>query len=207
MATILRTWSYRYPWLYDRISELAALSVGGEARLRRLPFTDLAISPSWTVLDLCCGCGQATAYLVQQFDAVTGLDASPRSLDRARHRVPQAEYVQGFAEEMPLANGHFDLVHTSAALHEMDSDRLGQIVEEVYRVLKPGGYWVLVDLHPPTNPLFWPALSVFMVLFETETAWSFIYTDVAKLLTTKGFNLKQQRYYAGGSLQVIQAQK
>jgi demethylmenaquinone methyltransferase/2-methoxy-6-polyprenyl-1,4-benzoquinol methylase len=64
-----------------------------------------------------------------------------------------------------------------------------------------------VDLHPPTNPLFWPALSVFMVLFETETAWSFIYTDVAKLLTTKGFNLKQQRYYAGGSLQVIQAQK
>ena len=207
MATILRTWSYRYQWLYDRIAQLAALSVWGEARLRRLPFTDLAFSHSWTVLDLCCGCGQATAYLVQQFDAVTGLDASPRSLDRARHNVPQAKYVQGFAEEMPLGNNQFDLVHTSLALHEMDSDRLEQIMEEVYRVLKPGGYWVFVDLHPPTNPFFWPALATFMVLFETETAWSFIQTDLAFLLTQKGFNLTQQRYYAGGSLQVIQAQK
>jgi hypothetical protein len=31
VATIFRDWSYRYQWLYDAISRLAALSVGGEA--------------------------------------------------------------------------------------------------------------------------------------------------------------------------------
>ncbi|MFM9157307.1 MAG: SAM-dependent methyltransferase, partial [Dolichospermum sp.] len=36
MATIFRDLSYRYQWLYDSISQLAAVTVGGEARFRRL---------------------------------------------------------------------------------------------------------------------------------------------------------------------------
>lgn len=206
MATILRTWSYQYQWLYDSISRLAALTVGGEARFRRLPLTGLALPRSSQVLDLCCGCGQSTAYLVQDFDSVTGLDASPRSLQRARDNVPQAYYVEGFAEEMPFGDHQFDVVYTSAALHEMHSDRLKQILQEVDRVLKPGGYLVLVDLHRPHQALFWPGLLVFLWLFETETAWAFIQTDLAQQLRTIGsFQIQQQTYPAGGSLQVIQA--
>jgi demethylmenaquinone methyltransferase/2-methoxy-6-polyprenyl-1,4-benzoquinol methylase len=34
MGTILRDWSYRYQWLYDASTRLAALDVGGEARFR-----------------------------------------------------------------------------------------------------------------------------------------------------------------------------
>ena len=44
MATILRDWSYRYPWLYNGISRVAALSVGGEARFRRLALVGLSFS-------------------------------------------------------------------------------------------------------------------------------------------------------------------
>ncbi|MGA0200634.1 MAG: class I SAM-dependent methyltransferase [Prochlorotrichaceae cyanobacterium] len=208
MATILRTWSYRHQWLYDSISRLAALSVGGEARFRRLPLMGLDLPRSSRVLDLCCGCGQSTAYLVQDFDEVIGLDASPRSLARARHNVPQAKYVEGFAEEMPLADQSFDLVYTSAALHEMDNDRLLEIIQEVDRVLKPGGFFVLVDLHQPHQPLFWPGLLAFLWLFETETAWSFIQTDLARQLKTiASFEIEQHTYPAGGSLQVIQARR
>jgi len=61
-GTILRDWSYRYQWLYDLISRLAALSVGGEARFRQLAL-GLTINPT-KVLDLCCGSGQATQVLV-----------------------------------------------------------------------------------------------------------------------------------------------
>jgi len=43
MATIFRDWSYRYQWLYDAISRLAALSVGGEARFRQLAIQGLTI--------------------------------------------------------------------------------------------------------------------------------------------------------------------
>ena len=207
MATILRTWSYQYQWLYDAVSGLAALSVGGEARFRQLALQGLTIHPDTKVLDLCCGSGQATQVLVQYSQNVTGLDASPLSLKRAQQNVPQAQYVEAFAEEMPFPDRSFDLVHTSVAMHEMSSRQLQQILHEVYRVLKPGGIFTLVDFHRPTNPIFWPGVAVFLLLFETETAWQLLDTDLVGLLQQIGFEVKELKLYAGGSLQVIQARK
>jgi len=207
MATIFRTWSYQYPWLYAVVSALATLTVGGEARFHQLPLQDLALTSEQTRLDLCCGGGQATQYLVKGGGSVTGLDASPKALARAKLAVPEATYVQGLAEALPFGDRQFDLVHTSVALHEMTPTQLEQILAEVYRVLKPGGIFTFVDLHRPHNWLFWPPLAVFLWLFETETAWQLIQTDLSSQLTQLGFTIKRQTLYAGGSLQVIQAQK
>jgi ubiquinone/menaquinone biosynthesis C-methylase UbiE len=211
VATILRQWSYRYQWFYDGISRLAALAVGGEARFRQLAIEGLTDQRYLQILDLCCGSGQATQFLLKRFTAdtthVIGLDASPLSLQRARQNVPQAEFVEGWAEKMPFSSQQFDLVHTSVALHEMEPERLMQILQEVDRVLKPGGIFALVDFHAPTHPLLVPALSLFLLLFETETAWQLIATDLVKLLTKTGFTICKHDLYAGGSLQVIQAQK
>lgn len=207
MATVLREWSYRYQWLYDGISRLAALAVGGEARFRQLALQGLTILPETKVLDLCCGSGQTTQFLVQRSHHVTGLDASPFSLKRAEKNVPQAEYVEAFAEAMPFSDSQFDFVQTSVALHEMAPEQLQQILREVYRVLKPGGYFALIDFHTPTNPLFKPGLSLFLLLFETETSWQLLQTNLAALLVNIGFEIKHQQLYAGGSLQVIQASK
>lgn len=207
MATILRDLSYRYQWLYDGISGLAALAVGGEARFRQLALEGLQITPEMRLLDLCCGSGQATQYLVTRSAQVTGLDASPLSIKRAQQNVPQAEFVEGWAEAMPFGDRQFDLVHTSAALHEMKPEQLRQILQEVYRVLKPGGIFTLIDFHAPTNPLFVPGLSLFLVLFETETAWQLLKTDLGALLQEVGFASTQVKLFAGGSLQRIQAYK
>ena len=146
-------------------------------------------------------------FLVQRSRHVTGLDASPFSIARSQKNVPQADYVEAFAEKIPLSNEVFDLVHTSAAMHEMESQQLRQILQEVYRVLKPGGYFAMVDFHAPTNPIFVPGLAVFFWLFETETAWQFIKTDMAILLTEIGFQVSDRTFHAGGSLQVIRAKK
>ncbi|MDF5711893.1 MAG: class I SAM-dependent methyltransferase [Nostoc sp. S4] len=207
MATILRDWSYRYQWLYDSISRLAALSIGGEARFRQLALQDLTIDSDSQILDLCCGSGQATQFLVKLSQNVTGLDASPFSLQRARQNVPLASYVEAFAEEMPFADNLFDVVHTSVALHEMQPQQLRKIIYQVYRVLKPGGVFTLVDFHAPTNLIFWPGVSVFLLLFETETAWELLKTDLPGLLAETGFEVRKSTLYAGGSLQVIQAKK
>ena len=207
MATILRSWSYQYQWVYDAVSRMAALSVGGEGRFRQLALQGLSINSQTKILDLCCGSGQATQVLLQYSQNVTGLDASPLSLQRAKNNVPEAEYVQAFAEDMPFADRTFDFVHTSVAMHEMKPEQLRQIFSQVYRVLKPGGVFTLVDFHAPTNPLFWPGISIFMWLFETETAWQLINTDLLTLLQEFGFQELQHRLYAGGSLQVIQVRK
>lgn len=207
MATILRDWSYRYQWLYDGISRLAALSVGGEQRFRQLALQGLTINSNTKVLDLCCGSGQGTQFLLKYSQNVTGLDASPLSLKRAQQNVPQARYVEAFAEDMPFVDNEFDIVHTSVALHEMEPPQLRQIIQEVYRVLKPGGVFTLVDFHNPTNPLFLPGVWMFLLLFETETAWRLLKTDLTGLLSEIGFQVSEPRLYAGGSLQVIQAKK
>lgn len=207
MATFLRPLSYQYQWLYDTISRLAALSVGGEKRFRTLALEGLKIEKNTEVLDLCCGAGQTTKILVQFSDRVTGLDISPVALAKAARNVPQASYVEGEAQNMPLEDNRFDLVHTSVALHEMTPQELNQILREVYRVLKPGGIFTLVDLHQPTNWLFWPPLAAFMWLFETETAWQLLKTNLSQKLTEVGFEVLRHNLYAGGSLQVVRARK
>lgn len=207
MATILRDWSYRYQWLYDAIAKLSALSVGGEARFRQLALQGIDFQPETEVLDLCCGSGQTTQFLVTRSRQVTGLDASPFAIRRAQTNVPEATYVEGWAEKMPFPAARFDVVHTSVALHEMKPDQLRQIVQEVYRVLKPNGIFTFVDFHEPTNPLFWPPIALFLLLFETQTAWQLLQTDLVNLLEETGFHVSTHHLHAGGSLQVIQAQK
>lgn len=207
MATILREWSYRYQWLYDSVSRLAALGVGGETKFRQLALEPVQITPDMQVLDLCCGSGQATQFLVAQSSQVIGLDASPRSIERAMQNVPSAKYVQGWAEAMPFENDQFDLVHTSVALHEMRPVQLWRILQEVHRVLKPGGTFTFVDFHAPTTWLHGLGLHLFLILFETETAWQFIKTDLFDLLVRVGFQEVNRTLYAGGGLQVVQACK
>ncbi|HEY9725238.1 MAG TPA: class I SAM-dependent methyltransferase, partial [Chroococcales cyanobacterium] len=99
------------------------------------------------------------------------------------------------------------LVHSSVAMHEMSPSQLQQIIKEVYRVLKPGGTFAIVDFHKPTNLLFWPGVALFLRLFETQTAWQLLETDLPALLQNVGFTVRKHSLHAGGSLQVIQAEK
>ena len=79
-------------------------------------------------------------------------------------------------------------------------------------MLKPGGLFILVDFHL-TNPVFWPGLAVFLWLFETETAWQLLETDLGSLLAEVGLRsynsegAQQPKLYAADSIQVIQVQK
>jgi demethylmenaquinone methyltransferase/2-methoxy-6-polyprenyl-1,4-benzoquinol methylase len=89
----------------------------------------------------------------------------------------------------------------------MTTSELEEIFQEAYRVLKPEGVLTFIDLHQPQNLLFIPPLTLFMLLFETETAWQLLKTDLENKLKNVGFNIVDNQLYAGGSLQVIQAQK
>jgi demethylmenaquinone methyltransferase/2-methoxy-6-polyprenyl-1,4-benzoquinol methylase len=57
--------------------------------------------------------------LVKISQNVTGLDALLKSLQRARQNLPEATYVEAFAEEMLFGDNLFDVVHTCVALHKM----------------------------------------------------------------------------------------
>jgi ubiquinone/menaquinone biosynthesis C-methylase UbiE len=63
------------------------------------------------------------------------------------HRV---EYVKADASRMPFANEYFDAVFSNCSLHEWTNPR--PILNEINRVLKPGGRYCIVDLRRDMKP-------------------------------------------------------
>ena len=93
MTSFLRPLAYRYRWIYDTVTAVSSLSVGGVERLRGLGLEALRphLKPGAAVLDFCCGSGEAAAPWLAAGYAVTGLDVSPRALDLAAQRHPSLE--------------------------------------------------------------------------------------------------------------------
>ena len=89
MTSFLRPLAYRYRWIYDTVTAVSSLSVGGVSRLRGLGVEALQnqLDSGAAVLDLCCGSGEAAAPWLAAGFSVTGLDIAPRALDLAAIRL------------------------------------------------------------------------------------------------------------------------
>jgi ubiquinone/menaquinone biosynthesis C-methylase UbiE len=80
---------------------------------------------------------------------VTGLDISRTMVELARNNAAEAgveaDFRRGDASAMPFADNSFDLVTCSAAFKNFTQPH--KALEEMYRVLRPGGTALIVDLH------------------------------------------------------------
>ena len=208
MTSFLRPLAYRYRWIYDTVTAVSALSVGGVAKLRSLGLNALRnrLDPGAPVLDLCCGSGEAAAPWINAGFTVTGLDIAPRALDLAAVRQPAMQRVEGLAEEPPLAANSFSAIQLSVALHEFPRKEREQVLCSCLRLLQPGGWLVLVDLHPAGPWLRWPQ-QLFCALFETDTATAMLEDDLVAQLNQLGFSSVSQELLAGQALQRITARK
>ena len=208
MTSFLRPLAYRHRWIYDSVTAVSSLSVGGVARLRGLGLEALSyrLKPNAEILDLCCGSGEAAAPWISAGYAVTGLDVSPRALDLAAERHPLMQRVEGQAEAPPLKDQSFNAIQLSVALHEFPRAERELVLTSALRLLKPGGWLVLVDLHP-ADPLMRLPQRVFCALFETETATAMLEDDLPAQLSALGFIHVEQELLAGRALQRITAQR
>jgi ubiquinone/menaquinone biosynthesis C-methylase UbiE len=208
MRSPLRQFAYRQRWLYDAVTAVSSLSVGGVRRLRSLGLEALAtrMQPGATVLDLCCGSGEAAAPWLARGDAVTGLDVSPQALNLAAARHPTLQRVEGLAEDPPLNEAQFDAIQISLALHEFTRLEREKVLQRALTLLRPGGWLVIIDLHPAGPWLRWPQ-QLFCALFETETALALLQDDLPAQLGHLGFAAVEQERLAGDALQRIVAQR
>jgi SAM-dependent methyltransferase len=101
--------------------------------------------PVGAALDAACGTGRHTDYLAARGFHVIGVDSSPEMLERARARVPAAEFGLGDLHELPLPDDSVDLVVSGLALCHVPS--LAPVLAEFARVLRPGGHAVISDCH------------------------------------------------------------
>ncbi len=88
-------------------------------------------------LDIGCGGGLFAEPLSALGMAVTGVDASVRSLVAGRDHGDVVEYVGAIADRLPFADGTFDIAVAMEILEHVEDP--GSVVVEAARVLRPGG--------------------------------------------------------------------
>jgi ubiquinone/menaquinone biosynthesis C-methylase UbiE len=95
------------------------------------------------VIDLGCGPGQTTAFLHGCGVRVRGLDLSAELLREARQRNPGIDFVQGDMLALPFADASLAGVVAFYAIVHFAPAELRQALEEMHRVLQPGGRLLL----------------------------------------------------------------
>lgn len=96
------------------------------------------------VLDL--GCNAACWSPIFQGKEYYGVDQDLEIFERARENSPRGTFVRGSGEQIPFADAAFDLVFTSHVLQHNDHfPEKNNIVNEIARVLRPGGYYLMVE--------------------------------------------------------------
>jgi SAM-dependent methyltransferase len=123
----------------------AAADVFTSARLQAVHF--LGSGPG-SCLDLGCGTGRAIPLLAQAGWKVIGTDVSANQLAAAETHAGQLadELLQADAHDLPFADETFDAV--ASILTHTDFDDVGAVFREVHRVLRTGGTFAYVGVHP-----------------------------------------------------------
>lgn len=108
------------------------------------------------VLDLACGGGDLAKKFLRRVTPGGGVvlaDINAEMLDSARSHIahPDAQFIRCDGESLPFENGEFDIVSCGFGLRNMT--RRDRALEEMRRVLRPGGLCMILEFSPPTGPL------------------------------------------------------
>jgi len=158
--TIPKTRGMTLNWLapfYDSVCRFYGLG----RSFREETLRHAALKQGERFLDVGCGTGVLTrlaAETVGTSGLAVGIDPAPRMIAVARKNAAgssQAEFRLAAIERLPFESGSFDVAVASLMLHHLPSDLKRDGLREVYRVLKPGGRLIVVDLDRPANSLWW----------------------------------------------------
>jgi SAM-dependent methyltransferase len=105
-----------------------------------------------SILDFGCGVGLTSSMLVPYFARVTGVDVSEKLVARARQAVPAANFSGYDGTRIPADEATFDIVVAVNVFHHIVPEQRDALIADIYRVLKPGGMFVILE-HNPWNPL------------------------------------------------------
>ena len=141
--------------LFDRIAPVydamnRVMTAGLDRSWRRLA-VEAVVQPGDRVLDACCGTGDLAVAAERDGGVVTGLDFSPRMLERARRKSATVTWVEGDLLALPFEDGSFDAATVGFGVRNVAD--LGRALAELRRVLRPGGRLAILEITRPRGIL------------------------------------------------------
>ncbi len=207
---------------YDKLSRYYdSLDSGiskASVKRRELAVKFLNIEPGDIVLDVGTGSGVILPLIARKLErvksaedtggTVIGIDLSTGMLDKARKNIPDEFRDRVIlkiddVEAMSFPNDHFDSLIATYTLTTVPEP--GMMMEECYRVLKPGGVFVMLDTGPPSKkygyPIYW-----WMRLSAALFGYTFInrrYTDYLH----PGFEIIGEERFYGTTVYIVVLKK
>lgn len=94
-------------------------------------------------LDLGCGLGQYTRYLIDKGFEVTSADISNEVLKELKQKIKNADIMQlDMSEKLPFEDSTFDFVFANLSIHYFDKETTVKLLKEIKRIIRDGGYFI-----------------------------------------------------------------
>ena len=152
---------------YDLITSL--LSYGQDARWKRKLVALAEVRRGERALDLASGTGDIAFAVAARGGKAVGLDITHRMLQLARAKSDSAPFVTGDMAALPFASGSFDLVTTGYGLRNVPD--LQTAIDEIARVLKPGGRMLSLDFNKPQNAIVRGVYLIYLTAVGALLGW------------------------------------
>ena len=170
---------------YDFIT--VALSYGQDRRWKRRVIQLAAIQPGARVLDLATGTGDIAFASAARGAHVVGLDITLRMIQLARAKtrpVPPAvpappappappaypaQFLVGDMLALPFPASSFDIVTTGYGLRNVPDLTLA--IDEIARVLSPGGQLLSLDFNRPSSAIVRTAYLTYLTVVGASLGW------------------------------------
>ncbi len=114
-------------------------------------FSEVGRLEELKVLDVGCGIGLGHDVIAQAVGELHGVDVSRESLDMAVRDNPNVSYKAYKGDRLPYEDGIFDCAYAICVLHHVPKQQWSAFMEEMVRVIRPGGQLVVIE-HNPLNP-------------------------------------------------------
>ncbi len=208
-ANEVRTMFDRIAPVYDVMNRV--MTAGLDQRWRRITAAAV-VEKGNKVLDACCGTGDLAVADVRAGGTVTGLDFSPRMLERARKKSDAVTWLEGDLLALPFEDGSFDASTVGFGVRNVVDLERG--LGELARVLAPGGRVGILEITQPRGVLapfyrvwFDRIVPLLGKVLKGGAAYSYLPASVrrfpgpdelASLLERAGFGGVEYRTFAGG---------
>jgi ubiquinone/menaquinone biosynthesis C-methylase UbiE len=143
---------------YD--SYMKMMTFGRERTLRERTINLAQVKPGDSILEVGCGTGTLTLAAKRQAGPsgkAFGIDVIPGMIELSRRKASQANeqvtFQLGSIDDIPFSENQFDVVMCSFMIFHMSENTRRKGIAEIYRVLKPNGRLLVLDLALPAQPL------------------------------------------------------